>query len=151
MKIAAAVIAASAISLAVAGCSSDSSDTTTTTANSAKDKASAAMSSAASAVGGAVSSASAAAGSAVSKAQGAVDNVKTTTFTVAFKAGFPSLAEGRDDAAIADILNQTCADIDANQDETKVVTGLETRAGNNGVPATQEQAQHIYDLAKPLC
>ncbi|MFC9786302.1 hypothetical protein [Rhodococcus sp. NPDC127528] len=150
MKIAAAVIAASAISLAVAGCSSNSSDTTTTTAN-AKDKASAAMSSAANAVGGAVSSASAAAGSAMSKAQGAVDTVKTTTFTVAFKAGFPSLAEGRDDAAIADILNQTCADIAANQDEAKVVTGLETRAGNNGVPATQEQAQHIYDLAKPLC
>ncbi|TQF73859.1 hypothetical protein FK531_04045 [Rhodococcus spelaei] len=151
MKIAAAVLAASAISLAVAGCSSNSSDTTTTTANSAKDKASAAMSSAASAVGGAMSSASAAVGSAASKAQGAVDSAKSTTFTVAFKAGFSNLAEGRDDAAIADIFNQTCADIDANQDESTIVTGLETRAGNNGVPATKDQAQHIYDIAKPLC
>ncbi|SDE58464.1 hypothetical protein [Rhodococcus tukisamuensis] len=162
MRIAAAVITASAIVFAVAGCSSNDNGSTETTPNSAKDNVSAALSSAANAAEGAVSSASAAAGSAISsagaaastlasQARGAVDTAKVSTFTVAFKTRYPSLAEGRDDAVIGDILNQTCADINANKPESEVVTSLEARAGNEGTAATPEQAQEIYNMAKPLC
>ncbi|MFI6429824.1 hypothetical protein [Rhodococcus oryzae] len=161
MRKAAAVLAAStaALALALTGCSSDEATDNTQTA---KDKASAAMSSAAGAAGsamtsaanaaeGAMSSANAAASTAVSKAKGALDSAKVATFTAAFKVANPDLAAGRDDEAIEDILAQTCADIDAGQSEQEIVSGLETRAENNGVKATPDQAQQIYNIAKPAC
>ncbi|MGW5076223.1 hypothetical protein [Rhodococcus sp. NPDC004095] len=163
MKIAAAVLTASAISLALVGCTSNNdNESTTTTPTGALDRASSAVESAASAAQGAItsaqsaaqgaiSSAQSAAGSLVTRAQGAVDTVKAGTFTTTFKAAYPSLAEGRDDSAIEDIYAQTCAAIDAGVDEATVVSELEVRAGNNGTKATPEQAQRIYDIAKPLC
>ncbi|MFC4605600.1 hypothetical protein [Rhodococcus kronopolitis] len=162
MRIAAAVITVSALAFAVVGCSSDDSGSTDSTPNSAKDNVSAALSSAANAAEGAASSVGAAAESAASsagaavstlasQARGAVDTAKVATFTATFKVRYPSLAEGRDDAVIGDILEQTCADIDADKPESEVVTSLEARAGNEGTAATPEQAQEIYNMAKPAC
>lgn len=160
MRIAAAVLAASAIALAVTGCSStdDSSGSTATTTTNVLDRASSAVSSAAGAAQGAISSAQgaatslqSAASSVVDRAHSAMDNVKSGTFTTAFKTGFPGLAEGRDDAAIEDIYAQTCAAIHDNVDEATVVSEIQVRAGNKGTEATPEQAQQIYNLAKPLC
>ncbi|SEL17040.1 hypothetical protein [Rhodococcus maanshanensis] len=161
MRKAAAVLAASAtvLALALAGCSSDESSDN---AQTAKDKASAAMSSAAGAAGsamtsaanaaeGAMSSANAAASTAVSKAKGALDSAKVATFTAAFKLANPDLASGLDDDAIADILAETCAAIDSGKSEQEIVSGLESSAENNGVKATPDQAQQIYNIAKPAC
>ncbi|MFD4179934.1 hypothetical protein [Rhodococcus sp. NPDC058514] len=144
----AAVLAAATIALALAGCSSEEVTEKTDTA---KDKASAAMSSVAAAAEGAQSSVNAAASTAASQVKGALDSAKVATFTAAFKVANPDLAKGRDDDAIADILVQTCEDIDAGQDESEIVADLEARAENNGVKATQEQAQQIYNIAKPAC
>lgn len=148
MRKAAALLAASTIALALAGCSSDEASDN---AQTAKDKASAAMSSVADAAEGAQSSVNAAASTAASQVKGALDSAKVSTFTAAFKVANPDLADGRDDDAIADILVQTCEDIDAGQPEAEIVSDLESRAENNGVKATQEQAQQIYNIAKPAC
>ncbi|MFC7448541.1 hypothetical protein [Rhodococcus daqingensis] len=148
MRKAAALLAASTIALALAGCSSDE---VTEKTDAAKDKASAAMSSVAEAAEGAQSSVNAAASTAAAQVKGALDSAKVATFTAAFKVANPDLAEGRDDDAIADILAQTCADIDAGQSEQEIVAGLESRAENNGVKATPDQAQQIYNIAKPAC
>ncbi|MFD4291888.1 hypothetical protein ACFWQG_01560 [Rhodococcus sp. NPDC058532] len=110
-----------------------------------------AVSSAQSAAQGAVSSAQSAASSLADRATGAVDAIQAGTFTAAFRAGYPELAEGRDDAAIEDIYAQTCAAIDQNIDESTVIAELEVRAGNNGTLATEQQAKQIYNIAKPLC
>ncbi len=159
-RVAAALFTATVVSLTVAGCTSDSesSDTTVTTTAGVLDRASDAVSSAANAAQGAISSAqgavssmqSAAAGL-TSRASGAVDAIQSGAFVAAFRAGYPDLSEGRDDAAIEDIYAETCAAIDANVDESTVVSELQVRAGNNGTEATQEQAQQIYNIAKPLC
>lgn len=164
MKIAAAVLTASVIALAVTGCTSDSesSDSTVTTTAGVLDKASEAVSSAAnaaqgaissaqSAAEGAISSAQSAAGSVASRAAGTVDGVKAGTFTAAFRAGYPNLAEGRDDADIENIYAQTCAAIDSGVEESQVVSEIETNASNGDTKATADQAQQIYNIAKPLC
>lgn len=154
MRIAAAVLAASAIALAVTGCSSsddNANNTATTTSPNLLDRAGSAVSSAANAAEGAISSAQGAVSSAKSAAGSAVDTAKVSSFTIAFKAAVPQLADGRSDAAIEDIYTQTCAAIDDGKDEAQVVSDLEVRAGNNGTNATQEQAQRIYNIAKPLC
>ncbi|WP_137874783.1 hypothetical protein [Rhodococcus sp. Q] len=159
-RVAAALFTATLVSVTVAGCTSDSesSDTTVTTTAGVLDRASDAVSSAANAAQGAISSAqgavssmqSAAAGL-TSRASGAVDAIQSGTFVAAFRAGYPDLSEGRDDAAIEDIYAETCAAIDANVDEATVVSELQVRAGNGGTEATPEQAQQIYNIAKPLC
>ena len=153
MRIAAAVLTASAIALAVTGCSStdDTSGSSATTTANLLDGASSAVNDAAGAAQGAISSAQGAVTSARSAAGGAIDTAKVTSFTVAFKAAVPQLAEGRDDAAIQDIYSQTCAAITAGTAEAAVVASLEVSAANNGTNATQEQAQRIYNIAKPLC
>ncbi|MFF0815354.1 hypothetical protein ACFYVR_09415 [Rhodococcus sp. NPDC003318] len=164
MKIAAAVFTAAVVTFAVAGCTSDSesSDTTVTTTAGVLDRASEAVSSAANAAQGAISSAQSAAEGAISSAQsaassiasraaGTVDGVKAGTFTAAFRAGYSDLAEGRDDAAIEDIYAQTCAAIDSGVEESQVVSEIEVRASNGDTKATPEQAQQIYNIAKPLC
>ncbi|EME20485.1 hypothetical protein [Rhodococcus triatomae] len=164
-RAAAALFTATVVALAVSGCTSDdneSSDATVTTTAGLLDRASDAVSSAADAAQGAISSAQSAAEGAVSSAQsaaaglssrasGAVDAVQAGTFVAAFRAGYPDLAEGRDDAAIEDIYAETCAAVDANVDEATVVSELQVRAGNGGTEATQQQAQQIYNIAKPLC
>ncbi|MFD1811492.1 hypothetical protein [Rhodococcus gannanensis] len=162
-RAAAALFTATAVALAVAGCTSDSesSDTVTTTAglldrasdavSSAADAAQGAISSAQSAAEGVKSSAQSAAANLTSRASGAVDAVQAGTFVAAFRAGYSDLAEGRDDAAIEDIYAETCAAIDANVDEATVVSELQVRAGNGGTEATPQQAQQIYNIAKPLC
>ena len=153
MRIAAAVLATSAVALALTGCTSsnDESTTTATTTANLLDRASSAVSSAAGAAQGAISSAQGAVSSAQSAVGGAVDTAKVTSFTLAFKAAVPQLAEGRDDDAIQDIYSQTCAAITAGTAEAAVVASLEVSAANNGTNATQEQAQRIYNIAKPLC
>lgn len=163
MKIA-AVLAASALSLALVGCGSSTDDQSPTTATTtgALDRASAAVSSAAGAAEGAISSAQSAAEGAISSAQsaagslanragGVVDSIQAGAFTAAFRAGYPDLSEGRDDAAIQDIYAQTCAAIDDGVDEAEVIAELRVRAGNQGTDATEQQATQIYNIAKPMC
>ncbi|MGQ4599555.1 hypothetical protein [Nocardia sp. R6R-6] len=79
-----------------------------------------------------------------------VDTVKAGAFVVSFRGAFPKLAEGKDDAKIASILSETCADTKAGKSEDDVVKSITKRAGGNVQP-TAEEAKAIYQMAKLLC
>lgn len=98
-------------------------------------------------------SSSAASSTTAAASQGAtapVDTVKTGAFVVSFRGAFPKLAEGKDDAKIASILSETCADIKAGKSEDDVVTNITKRAAGNTQP-TAEEAKAIYQMAKLMC
>ncbi|MGK8524460.1 hypothetical protein ACRS6B_24205 [Nocardia asteroides] len=79
-----------------------------------------------------------------------VDNVKAGAFVVSFRGAFPKLAEGKDDAKIATILSETCADIKAGEAEDEVVGNITKRAGGATQPSSEE-AKAIYQMAKLMC
>ncbi|WP_454198174.1 hypothetical protein [Nocardia sp. Marseille-Q1738] len=96
---------------------------------------------------------SSAASSTTAASQGAtaqVDSVKTGAFVVSFRGAFPKLADGKDDAKIASILSETCADIKAGKPENDVVADITKRAGGNTQP-TAEEAKAIYQMAELMC
>ncbi len=101
------------------------------------------------------SSSASGAASSVAKAAGdvaqIVDSTKAGTFVVSFKAAFPKLSQGRTDAQISTILNQTCADIKAGKAEDATVTAVAAHAKNGSVEATKEEAQAIYQMVKLMC
>ena len=104
------------------------------------------------------SSASAAATSARSsmeslqnKAGEMLDQGKVNTFVLGFKAGYPSLAEGRSDEEIKEILADTCSDIADGKSDDEAKAALAERVTNNGDKPSDMQTSSLYLLAKPLC
>jgi hypothetical protein len=79
-----------------------------------------------------------------------VDNVKAGAFVVSFRGAFPKLADGKDDAKIATILSETCADLGAGKSEDDVVGNIIKRAGGATQPSSEE-AKAIYQMAKLMC
>ncbi|MEV6323892.1 hypothetical protein AB0M45_22255 [Nocardia sp. NPDC051787] len=97
---------------------------------------------------------SAASSTTAAASQGAtapVDTVKTGAFVVSFRGAFPKLAEGKDDAKIASILSETCADIKAGKSENDVVADITKRAGGGNTQPTAEEAKAIYQMANLMC
>lgn len=61
------------------------------------------------------------------------------------------MAENRDDADIEEILTTTCTEVANGTGEAEVKTKITDLAENNGNKPTDEQAGHIYELAKATC
>ncbi|QBJ97687.1 hypothetical protein ERC79_18370 [Rhodococcus sp. ABRD24] len=101
--------------------------------------------------GGFRSSIEASASSLASSIGGAWDQAKLTAFVAAFRTAYPNLASDRDDQSIETILEDTCADIDANTSEQELVTKVTQRATNGGTVPTDDQARHILQLVKATC
>ncbi|WP_159927265.1 MULTISPECIES: hypothetical protein [Nocardia] len=96
------------------------------------------------------SSATSSTTTAAAQAATQVDNVKAGAFVVSFRGAFPKLADGKDDAKIATILSETCADLGAGKSEDDVVGNITKRAGGATQPSSEE-AKAIYQMAKLVC
>ncbi|MBC7304472.1 MAG: hypothetical protein H5T78_26440 [Nocardia sp.] len=95
------------------------------------------------------SSSSAAATTAVSTYQ--VDASKAGMFVVSYRNAFPKLAEGRDDAAVAAVLNRSCSDIEAGKSEADTVATIIEAASNGDTAPTNEEAIAVYQMSKLMC
>ncbi|MFC4127085.1 hypothetical protein [Nocardia rhizosphaerae] len=80
-----------------------------------------------------------------------VDAAKAGMFVVSYRNAFPKLAEGRDDAAVADVLNLTCSDIKAGKSEADTVAAVVTYSKNGSTTATEDEAKTIYETVKLMC
>ncbi|UGT60614.1 hypothetical protein [Nocardia asteroides] len=80
-----------------------------------------------------------------------VDAVKAGTFVVSFRSAFPALASGKDDAALSNTLNQTCADIRAGKPEADVRASVADRVAANGTKGSPEEAAAIFQMIKMMC
>jgi hypothetical protein len=133
MKIAAAVVAATIVVLGLTACSEEQT-------NDAQDK-----------VNSAITSGQQALETAKESAGNAIDQGKTALFVATFRGAYAPLAADRDDADIEKILTTTCDEVAKGADEAAVKAEIITLAENNGTVPTQEQAGHIYSLAKAAC
>ncbi|MFC8044426.1 hypothetical protein [Nocardia sp. NPDC057353] len=80
-----------------------------------------------------------------------VDAVKAGTFVISFRSAFPALASGKDDAALGNTLNQTCADIRAGEPEAEIRDAVAERVAANGKNASPEEAAAIFQMVKMMC
>ncbi|GEM31794.1 hypothetical protein NN3_28010 [Nocardia neocaledoniensis NBRC 108232] len=80
-----------------------------------------------------------------------VDATKAGMFVVSYRNAFPKLAEGRDDAAVANVLNLTCSDIKAGKSEADTVAAVVTYSKNGATTATNDEAKTIYETVKLMC
>ncbi|WP_280396835.1 hypothetical protein [Nocardia carnea] len=76
-----------------------------------------------------------------------IDQVKAGSFVIGFRGAFPSLAAGRDDAAITSLFTATCADIRAGEPEDAATTAITERLGG----ATPQEAQAVYQMVAAMC
>ncbi|MGW6660657.1 hypothetical protein [Rhodococcus sp. NPDC055024] len=133
MRIAAAVGAAAIVVLGLTACSTEDQDN-------AQNK-----------ISEAVTSGQQALETAKQSAGNAIDQGKTALFVATFRGAYAPLSENRDDADIEEILTTTCTEVANGTDEAKVKATITDLAENNGNKPTDEQAGHIYDLAKATC
>ncbi|MDI9918567.1 hypothetical protein [Rhodococcus sp. IEGM 1379] len=133
MKIAAAVMAAAIVVLGLGACSTESK-------NDAQNQ-----------VSNALTSGQQALESAKQSAGTAIDQGKSALFVATFRGAYAPLAADRDDADIEKILTTTCTEVAKGTDKEAVEKEIITLAENNGTVPTQEQAGHIYELAKAAC
>lgn len=133
MRIAAAVVAATIVVLGLTACSEEQT-------NDAQDK-----------VNSAITSGQQAFETAKESAGNAIDQGKSALFVATFRGAYAPLAADRDDADIEKILTATCDEVAKGADEADVKAEIITLAENNGTVPTQEQADHIYSLAKAAC
>lgn len=133
MRIAAAVVAATIVVLGLTACSEEQT-------NDARDK-----------VSGAITSGQQVLETAKASAGNAIDQGKTALFVATFRGAYAPLAADRDDADIEKILTTTCTELTNGTDKDAVTTEIMSLAENNGTTPTQEQAGHIYELAKAAC
>lgn len=96
-------------------------------------------------------SASSVVGDVGDRAESLFDDAKVRTFVLAFRAQFGALADSRDDAAIEQLLTDTCAEIASGTDESAIVAELEVEAASEDVAPSTEQAQRIFDQAELAC
>ncbi len=128
-----ATVSAGVCSLVLAGCSSAEQTEANETVNS---------------VG---ASASGVVGDVGDRAESLFDDAEVRTFVLAFRAQFGALAESRDDAAIEELLTNTCAEIASGADESAIVAELEVEAASGEAKPSTEQAQRIFDQAELAC
>ncbi|NRI68988.1 hypothetical protein C7T36_29020 [Rhodococcus sp. AD45-ID] len=133
MRIAAAVVAATIVVLGLTACSEEQT-------NDAQDK-----------VNSAITSGQQAFETAKESAGNAIDQGKSALFVATFRGAYAPLAADRDDADIEKILTTTCDEVAKGTDEAEVKAEIITLAENNGTVPTQEQADHIFSLAKAAC
>ena len=133
MRIAAAVGAAAIVVLGLTACSTEDQDN-------AQNK-----------ISEAVTSGQQALETAKQSAGNAIDQGKTALVVATFRGAYAPLAENRDDADIEEILTTTCTEVANGTDEAEVKTKITDLAENNGNKPTDEQAGHIYELAKATC
>ncbi|MCJ0904157.1 hypothetical protein [Rhodococcus sp. ARC_M6] len=144
MKIAAAVMAAAIVVLGLSACSTESKDDAQNQVNNALTSGQQALESAKGSAGSALESAKQSAGT-------AIDQGKSALFVATFRGAYAPLAADRDDADIEKILTTTCTEVAKGTDKEAVEKEIITLAENNGTVPTQEQAGHIYELAKAAC
>ncbi|MFD3745935.1 hypothetical protein [Nocardia sp. NPDC058633] len=80
-----------------------------------------------------------------------VEASKAGMFVVSYRNAFPKLAQGRDDAAVAAVLNHSCSDIKAGKSEADTIATVLAAAENGDTAATTEEATAIYQMAKLMC
>lgn len=102
-------------------------------------------------VSGAITSGQQALETAKASAGDAIDQGKKALFVATFRGAYAPLAADRDDADIEKILTTTCTEVTNGTDKDAVTTEIMSLAENKGTTPTQEQAGHIYELAKAAC
>ena len=114
-----------------------------------------AVSAAASSIGAAASSVQQQVQSAIETAgQSVPDSIeegKVLAWVTAFKTGYPTLAQGRDDAAIKSIRVDVCKDVKAGKSADEVTKKLEDLAANSGVKPNSYEAQALYLTLTGTC
>ncbi len=80
-----------------------------------------------------------------------VEASKAGMFVVSYRNAFPKLAQGRDDAAIAAVLNHSCSEIKAGKSEADTVATIIKAAKNGDTAATTEEATAVYQMSKLMC
>ncbi|MFD3510792.1 hypothetical protein [Nocardia sp. NPDC058666] len=80
-----------------------------------------------------------------------VDATKAGTFVVSYRNAFPKLAQGRDDATVAAVLNHSCSDIKAGKSQDEAVATIQKAAKNGDVAATKEEATAVYQMSTMMC
>ncbi|MGW0180083.1 hypothetical protein [Nocardia sp. NPDC003345] len=81
----------------------------------------------------------------------ALDQVKSGSFVIGFRGGFPALAEGRDDAAITAVFTDTCGEIRSGAAENDVVAALTDRLSEDGRQVSPQEAQAVYQMIAVMC
>ncbi|MFC9877771.1 hypothetical protein [Nocardia salmonicida] len=80
-----------------------------------------------------------------------VEASKAGMFVVSYRNAFPKLAQGRDDAAVAAVLNHSCSEIKAGKSEADTVATIIKAAKNGDTTATTEEATAVYQMSKLMC
>ncbi|MFD9552125.1 hypothetical protein ACFWBG_32495 [Nocardia salmonicida] len=80
-----------------------------------------------------------------------VEASKAGMFVVSYRNAFPKLAQGRDDAAVAAVLNHSCSEIKAGKSEADTVATIIKAAKNGDTAATTEEATAVYQMSKLMC
>lgn len=78
-------------------------------------------------------------------------HTELNAFVAAFRAGYPKLAQNRNDASIEHIAIEPCIDLANGVDEQTVTATIAALAENQGTIPTPEQTQQIYTLVVPVC
>ncbi|MFE9788029.1 hypothetical protein ACFYO7_21875 [Nocardia salmonicida] len=80
-----------------------------------------------------------------------VEASKAGMFVVSYRNAFPKLAQGRDDATVAAVLNHSCSEIKAGKSEADTVATIIKAAKNGDTAATTEEATAVYQMSKLMC
>ncbi|TCJ93458.1 hypothetical protein DFR71_5303 [Nocardia alba] len=80
-----------------------------------------------------------------------VEATKAGMFVVSYRNAFPKLAQGRDDAAVAAVLNHSCSEIKAGKSEADTVATIKKAAKNGNTEATTEEATAVYQMSTLMC
>ncbi|MFD4462840.1 hypothetical protein [Nocardia sp. NPDC058480] len=80
-----------------------------------------------------------------------VEASKAGMFVVSYRNAFPKLAQGRDDAAVAAVLNHSCSEIKAGKSEADTIATILAAAKNGDTAATTEEATAVYQMSKLMC
>ncbi|MET9214568.1 MULTISPECIES: hypothetical protein [unclassified Nocardia] len=97
------------------------------------------------------SSAAAGGSSAATTPEYKVDPSKAGMFVVSYRNAFPKLSAGRDDAAVATVLNQSCGDIKGGKSEADTIAGIIKATKNGADAATEDEARAIYQMSTLMC
>ncbi|RJO69044.1 hypothetical protein D5S18_30675 [Nocardia panacis] len=91
------------------------------------------------------------ANTAAAKALVGVDAGRAAAFTISFKQAFQGLSAGKNDGQIAQILSDTCVELEAGKAKDAVVQSIGARAKSAQATATTDESQAIYEMAKLMC
>ncbi|MFD6401714.1 hypothetical protein [Nocardia sp. NPDC060249] len=80
-----------------------------------------------------------------------VEASKAGMFVVSYRNAFPKLAQGRDDAAVAAVLNHSCSEIKAGKSEADTIATVKKAAKNGSTEATTEEATAVYQMSTLMC